>query len=229
MKSRILVVEDEQSIADTLVYALGTEGFETTWRMTGTEALAEIAKGGVDLVLLDVGLPDGNGFDFCRHIRKASGVPVIFLTARAEEVDRVVGLEIGADDYIVKPFGPREVTARVRAVLRRSTAGKPGTPALPGSTLLIVDKERRTVSFCGHPLDLPRYEYGILALLAGCPGRVFTRDEIMERIWEEPGMSLDRTVDTHVKNIRAKLHQLRPDLDPIRTHRGVGYSLKEAE
>jgi two-component system catabolic regulation response regulator CreB len=227
MNAKILVVEDEQPIADTLLYALGTEGFETTWRTTGAEALAEVAGGGVDLVLLDVGLPDGNGFDFCRRIRATSGVPVIFLTARAEEVDRVVGLEIGADDYIVKPFSPREVTARVRAVLRRSSGGRPAAPAPAGTTLLAVDRERRTVSFCGQPLDLSRYEYGILALLAGSPGRVFTRDEIMERIWEEPGMSLDRTVDTHVKNIRGKLHQLRPDLDPIRTHRGVGYSLKE--
>jgi two-component system catabolic regulation response regulator CreB len=171
-----------------------------------------------------VGLADGNGFDFCRDLRSSSRVPVIFLTARTAEIDRVVGLEIGADDYVVKPFSPRELCARVRAVLRRSN----GTGATPArSPAFAIDSERMRITYHGSLLDLSRYENRLLKVLVSRPGRVFTRDQLMDQAWEEPEASLDRTVDTHIKTLRAKLRKITHDHDPIKTHRGIGYSLRE--
>jgi two-component system catabolic regulation response regulator CreB len=221
---KILLVEDEPGIADTITYALETEGMTVAWCSTGEDALAALAEQDADLVILDIGLPDLNGFDLCRDIRAHSSVPVIFLTARTDEVDRVAGLEMGGDDYVVKPFSPRELSARVRAVLRR-TAGRPDTPA---PSAFSIDPKRFVISYCGEPLDLARYEYRILEVLIGRPGWVFSRDKLMELVWEEPEASLDRTVDTHIKTLRAKLRKIRPDLNPIRTHRGLGYSLEAA-
>ncbi len=226
---KVLIVEDEPSIVDTIRYALQTEGFLVTSCPTGREALAILAGGGIDLIILDIGLPDCSGFSLCKDLRKTSMVPVIFLTARAEEVDRIVGLEIGADDYIVKPFSPRELSARVRAVLRR-TAGATGEggAASGKSTLFAIDEHRLVISYSGQPLALSRYEYRILKTLIERPGWVFSRDQLMEHAWEEPETSLDRTVDTHIKTIRAKLRAVKPGIDPIRTHRGRGYSLRES-
>jgi len=232
-QGRILVVEDEPGIADSVVYALGTEGFEAVWCATGGAARAELARGGAALIVLDIGLPDCNGFDLCREIRRSSAVPIIFLTARKAEVDRIVGLELGADDYVVKPFSPREVTARVRAVLRRTAAAAPAAPSGPergrprAAGRFEVDPERLSIRYGGQPLALSRYEFRLLRLLIENPGRVFSREQIMERVWEEPEASLDRTVDTHIKTLRAKLRAVRPREDPIRTHRGSGYSLVE--
>ena len=222
----ILVVEDEAPIAETITYALRTEGFEPVWRSTGREAAAVLAQRAVDLVVLDVGLPDGNGFDLCRQWRRGRDLPVIFLTARNGEVDRIVGLEIGADDYVAKPFSPRELTARVRAVLRRS-AGRAERPAVARGEW-DHDAGRCRIRFQGKALDLTRNEYRLLAVLVGAPGRVFSRDQLMEAAWDDPGAALDRTVDAHVKSLRAKLHAVAPDDDPIVTHRGLGYSLREA-
>jgi two-component system catabolic regulation response regulator CreB len=231
MKERVLVVEDEPSIADNIVYALTTDGFEPTTCGTGQEALETLSGGDITLIVLDLGLPDINGFNLLREIRKTSNVPIIVLTARSEEVDRIVGLELGADDYMVKPFSPRELTARIRTVLRRvrpeATESEERLTTL--STQFAVDKERRVISYHGMPLDLSRYEYRVLKTLITRPGRVYTREELMDRVWEEPEMSLERTVDTHIKTIRQKLKAIRPDADPIVTHRGVGYSLRETE
>ena len=227
MPLRILLVEDEPAIADSVAYALNTEGFESVWCTTAREALAALNKGNVDLMVLDIGLPDRNGFDLCRDIRRTSAIPIIFLTARKEEVDRIVGLEIGAGDYIVKPFSPREVSARVRAVLRRSRPPPLTPPAESRAVPFQVDTEKYAISYFGQPLDLSRYEFRILRLLVEKPGHVLSREQIMEQVWEEPEASLDRTVDTHIKTLRAKLHHIRPKLDPIQTHRGVGYSLRE--
>jgi len=228
MDSSILIVEDEAGIAENITYALNTEGYGVSWCTTVDEARNHIERNPIQLMVLDVGLPDGNGFDFCRELRRQSKIPIIFLTARSSEIDRVVGLEIGADDYMVKPFSPRELCARVRAVLRRtptqSPAPKPDTPH-PGFS---IDAKRLRISFQGTPLDLSRYEYRLLELLISHPGRVFTRDQLMEQVWEEPGSSLDRTVDTHIKTLRAKLRSIAADEDPIQTHRGIGYSLKES-
>ena len=222
----ILVVEDEATIAESVTYALRTEGFVPVWKTTGADALAVVRSQPVALVVLDVGLPDMSGFDVCREMLRDQAVPVIFLTARSEEVDRIVGLELGADDYLAKPFSPRELTARIRAVLRRSRAG--GAPASPPAEgPWEHDAARCRIRYRGRALDLTRNEYRLLGVLLGQPGRVFSRDQLMEAAWEDPGAALDRTVDAHVKSVRAKLRALAPDADPIVTHRGLGYSLRE--
>lgn len=227
MAQRILVVEDEPGIADNIVFALNKEGFEALWCSTGGEALTALREDNIHLVVLDIGLPDINGFDLCRDIRRTSAVPVIFLTARSDEIDRVVGLEIGGDDYMVKPFSPRELAARVKAVLRRSPGNGNGAAPSPASPFC-VDRKRMQISYFGKPLELSRYEFRLLDLLISRPGWVFSRDRLMEQAWEEPGASMDRTVDTHIKTLRQKLDSVKPGIDPIKTHRGMGYSLKES-
>lgn len=243
MPQTILIVEDEPTIADTLVYALKTEGFEPVWRTTGREALEEFAARAFALVVLDVGLPDVNGFELCKKIRAQSAVPVLFLTARADEIDRIVGLEIGGDDYVTKPFSPREVCARVKAILRRggpvNLAPAPAPAAVTNSGHaekhegICHDEERCEFKFRGQRLELTRYEYRLLKALLARRGRVYSRDELMTQAWEDPGASLDRTVDAHIKTLRAKLRAaavasgLAADAvesDPIQTHRGMGYS-----
>lgn len=230
-RPRILVIEDEAAIADTIVYALRTEGFESVWKSSGRDGLAVAGAGGIALVVLDVGLPDGSGFDVCRELQRRRPVPVIFLTARGAEVDRVVGLELGADDYLAKPFSPRELTARIRAVLRRTqavgaTSTAPGDPAARTGTW-DHDEARCRVSYRGVALDLTRNEYRLLGALLAAPGRVFSREQLLAAAWDDPGAALDRTVDAHVKTVRAKLRAIAPNADPIATHRGLGYSLRE--
>ncbi|HEV7505904.1 MAG TPA: two-component system response regulator CreB [Thermoanaerobaculia bacterium] len=222
-KPTILVVEDEPAIADTIQYALESEGFRCHRLETGAGVVEVLDRQPVALVVLDIGLPDLSGIEVCRRIRQRHDVPVIFLTARAGEVDRVVGLELGADDYVVKPFSPRELAARVKAVLRRAR-GLSGPP--PGDAFTL-DEERLQITYFGKALDLSRYEYRLLAVLLKRPGRVYSREQLLELAWDEPEASLDRTVDAHVKNLRAKLRDVRPEFDPIATHRGTGYSLKE--
>jgi two-component system catabolic regulation response regulator CreB len=225
---RILVVEDEPAIADTIVYALQTDGFEPLWCATCAAALAALRAQPIALAVLDVGLPDGNGFDLFKRMQAlAPQVPAIFLTARASEIDRVVGLELGADDYVAKPFSPRELVARVRTVLRRlsKAANAAAAPAAGGA--FVVDDERKRIVFRGKLLDLSRIEYRLLKVLVERPGRVFSRDELMERAWDDPTASFDRTVDAHVKTLRAKLREIDAESDPIQTHRGMGYSLRD--
>lgn len=224
---RILIIEDEPSVAENISYALSTEGFTAVCHATGREALKAFKKDGADLLVLDIGLPDINGFELCKEIRKRSQVPIVFLTARADEIDRVVGLEIGADDYMVKPFSPRELTARVKAILRRSAGPAPVTEPGKAAKPFEVDSERFCIRYFGKPLPLTRYEFRMLDILIKAPGRVYSREKLMEMAWEEPEASMDRTVDAHIKSLRAKLHTVRPDLDPIVTHRGLGYSLKD--
>jgi two-component system catabolic regulation response regulator CreB len=227
-RPQILVVEDESAIADTLVYALRTDGFEPVWRATARAALAVLAERPIALVVLDVGLPDANGFDVCRELRRTHAtLPVIFLTARNAEVDRIVGLEIGADDYLVKPFSPRELTARVRAVLRRAAPAGGPVPRSAAPAEWVHDAARCRIAYRGAALDLTRNEYRLLATLIAAPGRVFSRDQLMTAAWDDPGAALDRTVDAHVKQVRAKLRAVAPEADPIATHRGLGYSLRE--
>jgi two-component system catabolic regulation response regulator CreB len=224
-KPRILIVEDEPGIADTLQYALRTDGFEPAWVATGEEALAQVQARPPALLILDVGLPDLNGFEVFKRLRDSADVPVLFLTARNDEIDRVVGLELGADDYVPKPFSPRELVARVRSILRRAAKAAPSAPAVSGP--LHIDDGRRQIRFYGHLLELSRYEYGLLKTLASRPGHVFSRDILLERVWDDPTDPMDRTVDAHVKTLRAKMKQVAPGLDPIRTHRGTGYALAE--
>lgn len=227
---RVLVVEDEPSIRDSVVYALESEGFAVDWAGSGAAALSYVGETDYALVVLDVGLPDRSGFDVCRELRTTSQVPVIFLTARASEVDRVVGLEIGADDYVTKPFSPRELSARVRANIRRARLHASDAPAVPKKTSGLpfsIDYERWVIHYFESPLTLSRYEFRLLAALIEKPGRVYSRAQLMDVAWEEPDASMERTVDTHIKSVRAKLKSLREDLDPIVTHRGIGYALRE--
>lgn len=225
MQVTVLIVEDETAIADTIQYALETEGITPLLAATGQEALALFASAAVDLIVLDVGLPDINGFELCKQIRRKSDVPIIFLTARSEEVDRVVGLEIGGDDYVVKPFSPRELTARVKAILRRIHQNHPIHP--DADIAWQVNDAKRQITYFDSLLDLSRTEYDLLQTFLRRPGQVFTREQLMANVWDEPEASMDRTVDAHIKNLRAKLKAVKPKLDPIVTHRGTGYALKE--
>jgi two-component system catabolic regulation response regulator CreB len=226
MKPRIVVVEDEPAISESIQYALETDGFEAVCLSTGGELLARVGHELIDLVVLDIGLPDMSGFEVCKAVRAHSTTPILFLTARSEEIDRVVGLEIGADDYMVKPFSPRELTARIKAILRR-TRGAHGRNEEATAEGFQINDSKRQILYFGSGLELSNYEYRILATLIRRPGHVYSRDQLMDLVWEEPMVSMDRTVDVHIKNIRAKLRQVRDDIDPIVTHRGTGYALRE--
>jgi two-component system, OmpR family, response regulator RegX3 len=215
---RVLLVEDDDSIGDPLAAALAKEGFDVGRARTATEA--STADLGVDLVLLDLGLPDGDGFAVCRSMRARSSVPIIVVTARGEEVDRVVGLELGADDYVVKPFGQRELLARIRAVLRRATPGNDDPVVRVGA--LEIDRRTRRVSVGGADVTLTRKEYDLLALLAEDAGAVRTRDEILERVWDPHWYGPTKTLDVHVASLRRKLGD--PTL--VETVRGVGFRLR---
>ena len=217
----ILIVEDEPSIADTLLFALGEDGHTTQWCSVGGEALQYCAQHNVDLVILDVGLPDTTGFEVCKQLRRTSEVPVLFLTARGSEIDRVVGLEIGADDYVVKPFSPREVCARVRGILKRSR----NHVAVPTATAeFSIDHEQLRIRYHGQLLSLTPHEFHILSHLLAQPRRVFSREQLLRAAGIAAEVGYERNVDSHIKALRAKLRQVAPDAEPIQTERGFGYS-----
>lgn len=221
----ILIAEDEPAIADAVLYALRSEGMQAEHHLLGREVVPRLRAGGVDLVVLDIGLPDVSGFDVCRELRGFSDVPVIFLTARNDEIDRVLGLELGADDYMAKPFSPRELVARVRARLRRSHSGGDAKDwAVQGE--FAIDREGHRIRFRNQVLDLTRYEYALLAALLQRPGAILSRAQLMDRGWDSDADSTDRTVDTHIKTLRIKLRAAGADPDPIRTHRGIGYAIE---
>jgi len=225
--ARILVVEDEPAIADAVLYALRSEGYAVEHCALGRQALARQREAPADLVLLDVGLPDVDGFEVCRSLRGFSAVPVVFLTARNDEIDRVLGLELGADDYVAKPFSPRELVARVRARLRRHVPAEadPETGWRRHGDFAI-DREGCRIRYRDRLLPLTRYEYHLLAALLQRPGAILSRAQLMDRAWDAEADSADRTVDTHVKTLRAKLRAAGATADPIRTHRGLGYALE---
>ena len=235
MTHRILLLEDEQAIADTLLFALRREGFEVQHWQLAREALAAFAAQPPDLAILDVGVPDGNGFDVCRAIRKISELPIVFLTARSEEIDRILGLELGADDYVSKPFSPREVCARVKAILRRSaghatatataTAITPATATDSAVPVLQLDEAVQRIRCGDRWLALTRYEYRLLATLLKRPQRIFSRGELMDLVWHDAPDTADRTVDAHIKLLRAKLREAGTRAELIQTHRHMGYSL----
>ncbi len=223
----ILIVEDERAIAETILFALETEGFQGERVGTAREALRALEERKFDLAILDIGLPDQSGLELCRSIRKSSQIPLFFLTARSEEIDRVIGLEMGADDYIAKPFSPRELTARIKALFRRMDGVNPGAPGEKSKSPFRVEEEFARIRFLNAPLELTATEFRLLRLLARRPGRVYSRSEILEAISDHPDMSLDRTIDSHVKFLRAKLKKVDPDHEWIVTHRGFGYALAE--
>ena len=222
----VLLVEDEPSIADAVLYALESEGVTCTWASTGSAALDQVEKEQPSLVLLDIGLPDINGFDLFKKIRAKSDASIIFLTSRSAEIDQVLGLELGAEDYITKPFSPRVLSARVRAQLRRKIdASKKVTQAENASTdPFTIDEAAHRIALRGKWLDFSRYEYGVLLTLLRKPSHIFSRDQLMEIVWASPEESFDRTVDTHIKVIRQKIKAVDNNLNPIKTHRGIGYS-----
>lgn len=228
MAQRILLLEDEQAIADTLIYSLRGEGFEVAHLTLVRDALAAFAHQAPDLAILDVGLPDGNGFDVCRAIRKTSELPILFLTARSEEIDRILGLELGADDYVSKPFSPREVGARVKAILRRSAmrAAAPAGAGVESAPLLQLDEGAQRIRCAGQWLALTRYEFRLLATLLRRPQRIFSRAELMSLVWDDAPDTADRTVDAHVRLVRAKLREAGASAELIQTHRHMGYSLR---
>jgi two-component system, OmpR family, catabolic regulation response regulator CreB len=255
----ILVVEDEPAIADTVQYALRGDGFDVQVCGDAASALAHLEQHRPALIVMDVGLPDLNGFELMKRVRATHDTPVVFLTARGEEIDRVVGLELGADDYVTKPFSPRELVARVRMILRRSAkAGETGgttgletsTSSVPSGSFAVptaatsagaargaptvlrhgpfeVDEGRRRIRYYGQALELSRYEYGVMKTLISRPGIVYTREQLLAMVWDDANDSFDRTVDAHVKTLRAKLRAVAPSLEAIVTHRGTGYALAE--
>jgi two-component system, OmpR family, catabolic regulation response regulator CreB len=220
---KVLVAEDETAIADAVVYALRSEGLEAEHCTLGRDVVQKVRAGGIDVVVLDVGLPDMSGFDVCRELRAFSEVPVLFLTARTDEIDRVLGLELGADDYVAKPFSPRELVARVRARLRRSHGHEPEGWRRAG--VFEIDAGGHRIRYHGQMLELTRYEFALLEALLHRPGAIMSRAQLMDRGWEDGGDTGDRTVDTHIKTLRAKLRLVAGGADPIRTHRGLGYSV----
>ena len=220
MNGAVLVVEDEQAIADLVRAYLRREGFEPIWARSGEQALEELSRHPVRLVVLDIGLPGIDGFEVCRRLRARTSVPILILSARDEEIDRVAGLEAGADDYVTKPFSPRELVARVKAILRR--AGRGGGV---GETLAVggveLDRSAHTVRVGGEPVELTAREFGLLAALLAHPGVVLSRDRLLELVWEGEFAGGTRTVDVHVAQLRAKLG--RPDF--VETVRGAGYKV----
>jgi len=217
----ILIVEDESAIADALIYALQADGHSTEWVALGSAAVEQQRLRPADLVILDIGLPDISGFETCRQLRRFSEVPVMFLSARDAEIDRVLGLEIGADDYVVKPFSPREVAARVRAILKRMA---PRVEVASDGTPFQLDTLAMRISYRGQALALTRHEFRLLQSLLEQPRRVFSREQLLDGLGVASDVGYERTIDSHIKSLRAKLRQVAPDAEAIQTHRGLGYS-----
>ena len=219
MSGLAVVIEDDEAIGGLVTAYLEREGFAVRWERTGGGGLEAVESGDARIVVLDVGLPDVDGFDVCSRLRRESRTPVLMLTARDEEVDRIVGLELGADDYMTKPFSPRELVARVRAILRRT---EPAPQPLHELGDVVIDTRRKVVTVAGEPVQLRTLEFELLAALAETPDRVISRDELLQRVWGTTFPSGTRTVDVHVAQVRKKLG--RPDL--IATVRGSGYRLR---
>jgi two-component system, OmpR family, response regulator RegX3 len=224
--TRVLVVEDEESFSDALSYMLRKEGFEVAVTPTGHEALDEFDRTGADLVLLDLMLPGLPGTEVCRQLRSRSSVPVIMLTAKDSEVDKVVGLELGADDYVTKPFSSRELVARIRAVLRRGAEPAELVPAVLEAGPVRMDVERHVVSVGGEPVRLPLKEFELLEFLLRNAGRVLTRGQLIDRIWGGDYVGDTKTLDVHVKRLRAKIEPDPAQPMYLLTVRGLGYKFE---
>ena len=226
---RILLVDDELSVQKLLAYPLRKEGYDVIPALDGREALERLRDDNFDLVVLDVMLPRMDGFDVCRAIRSRSTVPIIMLTAKTEETDKVLGLELGADDYITKPFSVREFRSRVKAVLRRAALAQPEAqfeePIDAGD--LSIDFEKRSVVVRGEPVRLTYVEFEIIAALARAPGRVFSRTMLLERVWGDASYRDPRTIDVHIRHLREKLEEEPKTPELILTVRGVGYRFRD--
>ncbi|GAA0817649.1 response regulator transcription factor [Spirilliplanes yamanashiensis] len=225
--ARVLVVEDEESFSDALSYMLRKEGFEVSVAPTGTSALTQFDRTGADIVLLDLMLPEMSGTEVCRQLRQRSHVPIIMVTARDSEIDKVVGLEIGADDYVTKPYSPRELVARIRAVLRRQgdPAPEASTPTLAAGPVR-MDVERHVVTVDGAGVQLPLKEFELLELLLRNAGRVLTRGQLIDRVWGADYVGDTKTLDVHVKRLRSKVEPEPSAPRYIVTVRGLGYKFE---
>jgi two-component system response regulator RegX3 len=225
--ARVLVVEDEESFSDALSYMLRKEGFEVSVADTGPAALTEFDRTGADIVLLDLMLPEMSGTEVCRQLRSKSQVPIIMITARDSEIDKVVGLEIGADDYVTKPYSPRELVARIRAVLRRQTVdvAETSSPTLSVGPVR-MDVDRHVVTVDGEPVQLPLKEFELLELLLRNAGRVLTRGQLIDRIWGADYVGDTKTLDVHVKRLRSKVEPMPSNPRHIVTVRGLGYKFE---
>jgi len=226
--ARVLVVEDEESFSDALSYMLRKEGFEVSVAETGPQALTEFDRTGADIVLLDLMLPEMSGTEVCRQLRQRSAVPIIMVTARDSEIDKVVGLEIGADDYVTKPYSPRELVARVRAVLRRNAkeAGTDAAPPTLSAGPVRMDIDRHVVTVSGAAVQLPLKEFELLELLLRNAGRVLTRGQLIDRVWGADYVGDTKTLDVHIKRLRSKIEPEPPTPRHIVTVRGLGYKFE---
>ena len=224
--TRVLVVEDEESFSEALSYMLRKEGYEVAVADTGTGALEEFDRSGADLVLLDLMLPGLSGTEVCRQLRQRSNVPVIMLTAKDSEVDKVVGLELGADDYVTKPFSSRELVARIRAVLRRGSEGDELVPGTIEAGPVRMDVERHVVTVDGRPAPMPLKEFDLLELLLRNAGRVLTRMQLIDRVWGSDYVGDTKTLDVHVKRLRAKVEPDHANPRYLVTVRGLGYKFE---
>ncbi len=227
MTTRVLVVEDEPDLAQILVDYLKRDGFAASTQADGLLAMKELQRTQPDLLLLDLMLPGMDGLTILRELRKTSSIPVIVVTAKVEEIDRLIGLELGADDYICKPYSPREVVARVKAVLRRAQHA-PAALATTGASLIEIDGDCWQVRVAGQRLDLTPKEFQLLQALVKKPGRVFSRGQLLDSIYEDNFEVSERAVDSHMKNLRKKLAQVLPDAEPIRSIYGVGFVYEPA-
>jgi two-component system response regulator RegX3 len=224
--TRVLVVEDEESFSDPLSYMLRREGFEAVVAASGPDALAEFDRGGADVVLLDLMLPGLPGTEVCRQLRTRSSVPIIMLTAKDGEIDKVVGLELGADDYVTKPYSARELVARIRAVLRRGSDAEPPHEAVLEAGPVRMDVERHVVAVDGETVTLPLKEFDLLELLLRNAGRVLTRGQLIDRVWGSDYVGDTKTLDVHVKRLRAKIEPDPASPKYLLTVRGLGYKLE---
>jgi two-component system, OmpR family, response regulator BaeR len=220
MKQKILIVEDEQRLADLHRDYLQQAGYTTECLGDGMLAVPWVRENTPDLILLDLMLPNKDGLEICKEVRAFSNVPIIMVTARVEEIDRLIGLELGADDYICKPFSPREVVARVKAVLRR------GSQSPQADQPLVLDENCYLATLQGKALDLTAVEFQLLSILAGRPGQIFSRDQLMDRIYNDHRIVCDRTIDSHIKKLRKKIAAVSPELELIQSVYSVGYKYK---
>lgn len=223
MPARVLIVEDETRLAALLASYLERAGYAVQCLADGREVVPAVHASPPDLILLDLMLPGRDGLEICRELRTFSHVPIVMVTARVEEIDRLLGLELGADDYICKPFSPREVVARVRAILRRAARQGGATGGVPG---LAIDEARFLATLDGQRLELTPVEFRLLKTLAAAPGRVFSRQQLLDHLYADHRVVTDRTVDSHVKNLRRKLQQVSRERDLIQSIYGVGYKLE---
>ena len=223
MKKTVLIVEDEKKLANILIEYLNKDGFQTKHISTGSQVIPWVRKHNPNLILLDLMLPEMNGKEICQEIRTFSSLPIIMVTAMVEEIDRLIGLELGADDYICKPFSPKEVTARVKAVLRRSD---PDYIKSSQSSGFQVNPDQYSITLAGQKLDLTPVEFRLLSMFIEYPNRVYNRDQILNKVFDDGRIVLDRTVDTHIKNLRQKLKAINPESDYIRSIYGIGYSFE---